>query len=61
MNSLKQFVTSGCRVAAKSHVSVRGFRTAVVNRDIFKIQDEDDFKKRVLENKNLVILDFYAT
>lgn len=28
--------------------------------EIFNIQDKDDFKTRVLENKDVVIVDFYA-
>lgn len=61
MNSIRRFTSSGCQLAAKNTFAVRNFRTAAVNRDIFKVQDEEDFKKRVLENKNVVILDFYAT
>jgi hypothetical protein len=30
-------------------------------KDIFKIQDENDFKDKVLNNKNVVIVDFHAT
>lgn len=30
-------------------------------RDIFKIQDENDFKEKVLNNSKPVIVDFYAT
>ncbi|CAG2122685.1 unnamed protein product, partial [Medioppia subpectinata] len=30
-------------------------------RDIFQIQDEDDFKDKVLNSKNVVIVDFHAT
>lgn len=29
--------------------------------NIFNVQDEEDFKKRVLENRKPVIVDFYAT
>jgi len=30
-------------------------------KDIFKIQDENDFKDKVLNNKNVVIVDFHAS
>lgn len=37
------------------------FHNSAPRREIFKIQDEADFKEKVLKNKKLVILDFYAT
>jgi len=30
-------------------------------KDIFKIQDEEDYKQKVLNNKKVVIVDFFAT
>ena len=42
-------------------VASRNLHSSAMRRDIFKIQDEADFKQKVLQNKNLVILDFFAT
>lgn len=36
------------------------FRTTSKLNEIFTVQDEDDFKKRVLESDKPVIIDFYA-
>ncbi len=35
--------------------------TARLNEHIFNIQDEDDFKERVVDNATPVIVDFHAT
>lgn len=39
----------------------RSFSTTCCSRDIFKIQDEDDFKTKVLKSKEPVVVDFFAT
>lgn len=38
----------------------RAFRTTSRLNEIFTVQDEEDFKKRVLESDKPVVLDFYA-
>lgn len=40
---------------------IASIHTGVPCKDIFKVQDEADFKAKVIESKKLVILDFYAT
>ena len=39
----------------------RALHTTVVMKDIFTIQDGDDFKDKVLKSKEPVIVDFFAT
>ncbi len=41
--------------------NIRCFSLTHSLKDIFKIQDENDFKEKVLNNKNVVLLDFFAT
>lgn len=41
--------------------SKRCFHPSHASFAIFKIQDERDFKMNVIDNPNLVLLDFYAT
>lgn len=41
--------------------SKRYFRASHASAAIYKIQDERDFKMNVIDNPNLVLLDFYAT
>jgi len=38
----------------------RPIATSASCRDIFSIEDEDDFKKRVLQSETPVLVDFYA-
>ena len=45
----------------KYSVCHRLVSTTSVKRDIFKVQDENDFKTKVLESKEPVIVDFFAT
>lgn len=40
---------------------VRGLKLSTIHQDIFKVQDETDFKEKVLQSKIPVIVDFYAT
>lgn len=40
---------------------VRAFKLSTIHQDIFKVQDEADFKEKVLQSKIPVIVDFYAT
>ena len=42
-------------------MSARSLSTGIVRRDTFNVQDEDDFKARVLESKTPTIVDFSAT
>ena len=42
-------------------INVRNVCKTNQMKDIFKIQDEDDYKERVVNNKNVVLVDFYAT
>ncbi|CAF0731548.1 unnamed protein product [Brachionus calyciflorus] len=45
----------------KSGQAIRQFSLASrLNTNIFNVQDENDFKKRVLENSKPVIVDFHA-
>jgi len=44
-----------------NYMNVRSISQTNQMRDIFKIQDENDFKEKVLNNKKPVIIDFYAT
>jgi thioredoxin 1 len=45
----------------RSNNLVRGLSfSRVLNSNIFNVQDEADFKKRVLENSKPVIVDFHA-
>lgn len=39
----------------------RHFSKTFTLNEIFKIQDEEDYQKRVVNSKEPVILDFYAT
>jgi hypothetical protein len=41
--------------------NIRCFSLTHSLKDIFKIQDEDDYKEKVLNNKNVVLVDFFAT
>jgi len=41
--------------------NIRCFSITHSLKDIFKIQDEDDYKEKVLNNKNVVLVDFFAT
>ena len=43
------------------HNHVRHFSVTSAKKDIFKIQDEDDFKDKVLKSKEPVVVDFFAT
>jgi len=44
----------------KLTISSAPFHTSRNNCEIFNIQDEDDFKKRVLDSKKAIIVDFHA-
>ncbi|XP_054164270.1 thioredoxin, mitochondrial-like [Oppia nitens] len=44
-----------------STITVRNICLTNSLKDIFKIQDENDFKEKVVNNKNPVIVEFYAT
>lgn len=37
------------------------FHSSAPRQEVFKIQTEDEFKEKVLNNKKLVVLDFFAT
>jgi len=39
----------------------RTFNTTTIRRRIMKIQDQDDFDKHVLNSKEPVVIDFFAT
>lgn len=42
-------------------IGTRGITLSTVHCDIFKVQDEEDFKEKVIKSKIPVIVDFYAT
>jgi len=39
----------------------RSLSLSQVRQDIFKVQDEADFKNKVLDSKEPVVIDFFAT
>ena len=41
--------------------ATRNISTTSKLLDIFKVQDEQDFEKRVINSKNVVVVDFMAT
>jgi hypothetical protein len=53
LKQLKQNKTS--TIVVKKNI-----QTTPVVKASFNVQDEDDFKKRVLENNKTVIVDFHA-
>nr|XP_027200599.1 thioredoxin, mitochondrial-like [Dermatophagoides pteronyssinus] len=62
-----QFLAQSFKIVAPSssllNCQSRSIYLSEKRLDIFKIQDENDFKEKVLENsqKKLIILDFFAT
>jgi hypothetical protein len=57
LKSIKQKHSSTSVVISKSSVSTSSILKA---GNIFNVQDEEDFKKRVIENNKTVIVDFHA-
>jgi len=49
-------------VSSQAHIShgLRPISTTASCREIFNIQDEEDFKKKVLQSETPVLVDFYA-
>ena len=55
-------IQSALRVILKPHTGhIRHFTVTGTRNDIFKVQDEEDFKKKVLNSKEPVVVDFFAT
>jgi thioredoxin 1 len=67
IKSLKQQQNSGLNSTPKSSnpvkntKSIGSIHTPSVPKVNFNIQDEDEFKKRVIENEKIVIVDFHAS
>ena len=51
-----------CLAANRTLVPVRSFSqtSKMSSATIFNVQDEDDFQKRVIDNKKTVVVDFHA-
>lgn len=68
-NNLRYTVSGVCQssryplLSANRTIQVSAFHTSPVkqNEHVINIQDEDDFKTRVLTNSKPVIVDFFAT
>ncbi|CAG0921890.1 unnamed protein product, partial [Notodromas monacha] len=60
--SLNKMNSGVSRVAFSvlSGFSRRGFQTSTCAREIFTVQDSDDFEKKVIQSPKPVIVDFYA-
>jgi len=62
---LSRLVARSARLAATSTRSTaianRSIATSSVRREIFNVQDEEDFQNKVMNNKDPVIVDFQAT
>lgn len=41
--------------------TLRNFRFSATSRKMFNVQDEDDFKKRVIDSELPVVVDFHAS
>jgi len=59
-NSILKTVSSGIGISGKPSLC-NEFHLAAVNRNIINIQDEDDFRDRVVNSSLPVIVDFHAT
>jgi len=59
-NSISKTVSSGIGISGKPSLCSE-FHLAAVNRNIINIQDEDDFRDRVVNSSLPVIVDFHAT
>jgi len=62
---LSRLVARTTRLAATSTRSTaianRSIATSSIRREIFNVQDEEDFQNKVMNNKDPVIVDFSAT
>ncbi|XP_050443858.1 thioredoxin, mitochondrial-like [Adelges cooleyi] len=56
MNMFSRSIAKSCQVAIQ-----RTFTSSVVRRSIVKIQDQEDFNKLVINSKEPVVVDFFAT
>merc|ERR1712133_16772 len=59
-NSILKTVSSGVGISGKPSLCSE-FHLAAVNRNIIDIQDEDDFRDRVVNSSLPVVVDFHAT
>jgi len=59
---MSKFALNLFRVGGKINLSQRAtLYTSPIVQDIYKVQDEADFKSKVLNSKKLVLVDFFAT
>ena len=61
LKSLKQNKTTTTSSSHQVVVSKKNVTTSAPAKATFNVQDEEDFKKRVVDNNKTVIVDFHAT
>ncbi|XP_018333821.1 thioredoxin, mitochondrial-like [Agrilus planipennis] len=59
--NLQKIVRNGQILKGLTNIGKRNFSTSFIRRGTFKVQDEEDFSKKVEESKEPVIVDFFAT